>query len=442
MPAGLSPNLPISGADLAFAIGLPPEKAVEHLRAKGLQVSAGWRTMSEAAQARAFTVANVTRADVLADIQAELLRAQQGGLTMAHFRDNLIPSLNQKGWFAAKGEPVRVPDGTPPDPATGELATRKRLTARRLKTIFQTNMQSSMMAARYRELMANVSKRPWFQYVAILDGRTRPAHRAMNGRVFRYDDAGWSTWWPPCGFGCRCRVRALDQDDLADKGITPESSAGKLKTTSVTQPDGSTTTVTRYTPASGPSFAPDPGFNGNPAQLQAADRLLITRVPQVLPADAAAAQLREVFTAAPRLAEVRRFVELAREAAPGQLQPAMRVGLGALDDAAVLRLADEDAAFDQAAPVTLGALAACWSTAEPEELAAAAEAIAYGSITWDANARTLVYVHATSANAPGRVTRVVVAAKPQGNEVSSIRVLGAAEVPAGLRVRLPIERGR
>ena len=44
------------------------------------------------------------------------------------------------------------------------------------------------MEGRWRGLMDNVENRPWIEYVAILDSRTRPGHRALNGKVFRYDD--------------------------------------------------------------------------------------------------------------------------------------------------------------------------------------------------------------------------------------------------------------
>lgn len=426
-----------SRSNLSLAFGLEPEKAVEHLQSKGLKVTAGWRSVDEAAHARAFTVANVTKLDVLKDIQDELLRAQRDGLTMQQFRDNLVPALTRKGWFAGKGEPVHVPDGTPPDPVTGELATQKRLTARRLQTIFQTNMQSSMMAGRYRELIANVDRRPWFQYVAILDGKTRPAHRAMHGRVFRFDDPGWKIWWPPCGWNCRCRVRALSDEDMAERELVAESSVGRLEESRVPLPDGSISTTTRYRPANGgPTFAPDPGFNGNPAMFQAADRLAVQRAPQALPSGQAQEALHRLFTHPTRKAELETFARAAVEAGP---LASARVGVGALDDAAVLRLADEGIQFDQASPIAIAAarIAQTSSPLSPETWATVPDAIAFGSTSWDAPRGALVYLHQLRAD---QVLRVSVRAGRYGNEVFAVDQRAAGEVPAGLLVRSAIER--
>ncbi|URL07494.1 hypothetical protein L4F92_05200 [Avibacterium sp. 21-595] len=34
----------------------------------------------------------------------------------------------------------------------------------------------------------NVDSRPYWQYSAVNDDRTRPSHSAMNGLVYAYDD--------------------------------------------------------------------------------------------------------------------------------------------------------------------------------------------------------------------------------------------------------------
>ena len=99
---------------------------------------------------------------------------------------------------------------------------------RRLETIYRTNLQSAYMQGRWQQMVTNAKAAPWWRYVAILDGRTRPTHKALAGRVFRYDDPLWQTHFPPCGFNCRCRAVALTDRDLARLGIQPESSDGRI----------------------------------------------------------------------------------------------------------------------------------------------------------------------------------------------------------------------
>ncbi|MDX7324897.1 phage head morphogenesis protein, partial [Providencia rettgeri] len=76
--------------------------------------------------------------------------ALEKGETYADFERRLIPILEQKGWLGK---------GLVADRETGELHG-KRLTPRRLDTIFQTNLQSSYMAGRYKQQMATVEERP------------------------------------------------------------------------------------------------------------------------------------------------------------------------------------------------------------------------------------------------------------------------------------------
>lgn len=245
--------------DLAHAFGLEPEEAVKYFESKGYAITWGWRDLWQQAQAKAFTVAGVTQVDVLQDIRGELDKAIRGGTTFADFRANLQPMLERKGW---RGKLAQT------DLETGEMAG-KGLTPRRLQTIFQTNVQTSYMAGHYRTMMANVADRPYWKYVAILDGRTRPAHRLLHGRVFRYDDPFWDAFYPPNGFNCRCRVDALDRADLVDGDLVESKSEGRLTTVDIPQSrrDRQPVEVTGYRdPVSGKTIAPDPGWSYNPGK--------------------------------------------------------------------------------------------------------------------------------------------------------------------------------
>ncbi len=245
--------------DLAYAIGLPPEKAIEYFQGKGYAITWGWRDLWQEAQAKAFTVAGVTKLDVLQDIRAGLSSALKEGKTLADFEKGLTPLLQQKGWWGINAQADRQ---------TGEM-TGKGLTPRRLKTIYQTNMQTAYMAGRYQTMMENAADRPFWQYVAVMDSRTRPSHRSLNGRVFRYDDPFWQSFYPPNGFNCRCRVRSLDGETMQSRDYDLSNSLGRLDQVQVPtsrRPGAPMVDVARFEYAPGQYIRPDAGWSYNPSR--------------------------------------------------------------------------------------------------------------------------------------------------------------------------------
>lgn len=242
--------------DLSYAIGLPPEEAIAYFKEKGYAISFKWQDVWAEAHARAFTVSGVTRLDVLTDVREALTAALENGETLADFQNRLQPLLEAKGWLG-KGRIV--------DEATGEILG-KRLNPRRLETIFRTNLQSSYQAGRFQEQLASAELRPYWEYVAVMDNRTRPAHRSLHGRVFRYDDPFWSRFYPPNGWNCRCRVRTRSARDMERLELLASSSEGRLE--EVDQPidrEGNTRKVIAFNdPATGKRFVADPGFGFNP----------------------------------------------------------------------------------------------------------------------------------------------------------------------------------
>jgi SPP1 gp7 family putative phage head morphogenesis protein len=133
----------------------------------------------------------------------------------------LGPVLQGKGWWGRKvvvgadGVAQVVQEGSP----------------RRLETIFRTNLQTAYAAGRWKAFQDNAADRPYVQYVAVMDSRTRPAHAALNERVFKLTDPVLEVIAPPNGWGCRCRLRALSAADLRTRGLKVETDA-----TIVTQP--------------------------------------------------------------------------------------------------------------------------------------------------------------------------------------------------------------
>lgn len=251
-------------ADLKAIFGMEPTNAVAYLKAKGYAITWNWQDMLDQAHDQSFTVAKAMRLDLLSDIRGALETALQEGQTLKQFIADIQPVLESQGWW---GQQVTVDSE-----GVGELVQLG--SPRRLKTIYQTNLQSAYMAGRKAEMEQTTETHPYWMYVAILDGKTRPSHRALHGQVFRHDDPIWSAIFPPNGFNCRCRVVALTEAAVKRRGLKVVSSEGRMFTetveTGVDKRTGEirTAPVTgiRTTDAAGKAitFRTDPGFNHAP----------------------------------------------------------------------------------------------------------------------------------------------------------------------------------
>uniref|UniRef100_A0A6M3KQJ0 Phage head morphogenesis domain-containing protein n=1 Tax=viral metagenome TaxID=1070528 RepID=A0A6M3KQJ0_9ZZZZ len=127
-------------------------------------------------RARAFTVSGIAKADLLSEIKAEIERQLDEGWNLRRFRDEFSTIMARHGF----------------DP----------LHPFRIDTIFRTNMQGVFQAGRYRQMTdpAVLTARPFWRYVAVMDGSTRPAHAAMHGKIFPADHDFWRVWYPPNGY--------------------------------------------------------------------------------------------------------------------------------------------------------------------------------------------------------------------------------------------------
>ncbi len=257
--------------DLSHVFGLPPAEAISYLKGKGFTFSWDWQDVWQEAHTKAFTVAKALRLDVLQDIHAELVKAKETGTTFRDFKKNLQPMLEAKGWWGRQ----LVGDGQ------GGAESVQLGSPWRLKTIFETNMQTAFEAGNYKQNLENASDRPYWMYSAVGDKRTRPAHNALNGLVFRYDDPFWQTHHPPNGFRCRCSVRALDGDGYQAKlkagevalrsttGLNPTATlADQERLISKRTGEMAPVTVLKTTDRLGGklTMSPDVGWNYNPGR--------------------------------------------------------------------------------------------------------------------------------------------------------------------------------
>ena len=245
--------------DLHYAFGLEPEEALRYLAGKENVTSFNWYDIWQDAHAKAFTVAKAMQADVLNDIHTAVQDGMKKGLTVAQFRKTLEPTLQAKGWWGKKKMT---------DPQTGVEKVVQLGSPRRLELIYRTNISVAESAARYQDFVESAPERPYWQFVCVLDANTRPSHRRLNGKVFRWDDPFWNTFWPPLDWGCRCGVRKLTAEQVHRLGLKVESSSRDIE---YNKPGGGLQKIgaqrSTYTdPVSKESVSTGAGWDYNPGQ--------------------------------------------------------------------------------------------------------------------------------------------------------------------------------
>jgi SPP1 gp7 family putative phage head morphogenesis protein len=187
---------------------LPPEDAIALLARKAPVDTRGWRDLFRAEHARYFTVAQSAGYDVSRDIQESLIKALREGQSFEQWKKDLIPILQQKGWWLDRHKETDRLLGTP----------------RRLVTIWQTNMRAVHNAARYARAQAHKDLLPYIRYRALLDDRTRPQHAAWNDIILPVDHPFWQTHLPPNSWNCRCGWSTLTRRQAERLGgVTGES---------------------------------------------------------------------------------------------------------------------------------------------------------------------------------------------------------------------------
>lgn len=255
--------------DLAYALTLPPEKAVAYFRSKGRRVSLDWHSMWKEAHAAAFTVANCAKLDVLRDLQLAIRKMLKEGKGERWFVQTLEPVLRKKGWWGPRDEV---------NPRTGEIIRVQQGSRWRLGLIARQNVQNAVNAGRWQEQWDNREEQPWLRYVSLNDARTRPDHRALHDRVFPIDDPFWTTHYPPNGWGCRCHAEGVSPARLKRRGWKPESSEGRMITREIRIRDRRTgevavRAVTGFEHERGVVWT-DAGFDYNPGAAAMADNIL------------------------------------------------------------------------------------------------------------------------------------------------------------------------
>lgn len=193
---------------IGFSLNSPPKEAVDYLKGKGYAISFDYDELMHSAHHTSFTVAKVMQLDLLTDIHQSLLQAQAKGTPFEQWKKDLIPTLKAKQWWGEKEIY---------DERTGEYKTI-RIDGNRLKTIFQTNINTSYEVGRCRQMEQLPPEFAYLRYWAIRDARSRPKHAALHGLILPKSDPWWDINRPKNGWRCRCTVQALTKAMIDAKG--------------------------------------------------------------------------------------------------------------------------------------------------------------------------------------------------------------------------------
>ena len=186
---------------------LKPSEAIAYIKSKGLNLTYNYEEMMHEAHHKAFSVAKVTRLDLLNDIHEAVKTAIEDGTPFENFKKNIKPILQKKGWWGLK----KIKD-----PKTGETK-EVYIGSRRLKNILNTNRQVAYAVGRYKQ-QSGFKLAVYLQYRALQHGNRREDHQSKHGTIKHRDDSWWNKNYPPNGWGCKCFVTAHSKKEIEKKG--------------------------------------------------------------------------------------------------------------------------------------------------------------------------------------------------------------------------------
>ena len=163
--------------------------AADYLRARNVEPSAEFYARLEHLRQEAWTLSKISDVEQIEQVKQSLVKALAEGKSFREWQQALTPEM---------------------------LALPRHYQ----ETVFRTAVLSSYNGAKWTHFRAHAERRPVLRYIAINDGRTRPAHRALHGLMMPVDDERWQQLAPPLGFNCRCTLVSLSDRQARALGYT------------------------------------------------------------------------------------------------------------------------------------------------------------------------------------------------------------------------------
>ncbi|HAM40351.1 MAG TPA: hypothetical protein DCP69_03180, partial [Candidatus Omnitrophica bacterium] len=130
---------------------LKPREAIQFFKKRELVSPEEFAAEEDAYKSRVFGLSRVSDRYVLDRVHGSLNKALEEGGTLDEFLTE-VDGYAEKLGIGGRGDYY-------------------------WETVFRNNMQTALNAGRYRQQMRAVDRRPYWQYNAVMDSKTRPAHR-------------------------------------------------------------------------------------------------------------------------------------------------------------------------------------------------------------------------------------------------------------------------
>lgn len=173
---------------------LPFQEAIDYFRKKIAIPVESYKKLDDSYHEWAFSIAGVTKADVLNDAKWLVDKAISDGTGFDNFKAQWARLIGRKGW------------------ALGE---------NRLQTIYDTNLRSAFGQGRATQMLdPEVQKRrPLLLWRWRDSVHPRPTHKALNNKAIPADHEFWDKTSLPAGYGCRCSCFAVSEEYCKRNGI-------------------------------------------------------------------------------------------------------------------------------------------------------------------------------------------------------------------------------
>ena len=192
---------------LSFLENLSFDEAITFFKKKVNVSTAHWDDLWKLMHTKGFMIAGAMQKELLEDMRTAVDDAINEGDELEDFRANFDGIVEKYGWEYKGSRNWRT------------------------RVIFETNISTAYAAGRYQQMTEPdiIKKRPFWEYRHGDSINPRPQHRAWDGLVLPHDDPWWDTHYPPNGWGCKCRVFAVSDRDMARTGKTEPDESPEIK---------------------------------------------------------------------------------------------------------------------------------------------------------------------------------------------------------------------